>query len=429
MDTDKDHFLFIEAPKFTGDIKQLSEQVEKGRGERQDKVQSYIYSETPPIMIIRNSIKYFNELENGFLGKSYYPDDPNEKVDFFANNLYRLYKSILTLSKYSGQGEFKFNSDFCKLMDFRTLIVHNGDKTDKLAIINDINDGLFSVFKDVQLYSIAHVAELRASRSVPLDNEIKENIKKYETDYRFNLLLDMQTAPKNKRHTSTSREDNDDCIDLFLYISAKDVRHIVLRQIEKFIVNYNPAINYKYPKLPDKKVIIKDGVVDFDKMASIIKSYSIGGYVISDDDETWGGFGIKRFLDYVENKTDLDPKLKKKIKNIVINEIGDYIDKYNSLSDETFYELPYFDLVHLLAPYLSKSKLNKYDYFNEKLFLKISPYFNSKEFEENINNDYLYDFLLYMNENGIKLEFNGSTLELICDYYIELLKLNKRIKE
>ncbi|EJD3195382.1 hypothetical protein M1Y42_000792 [Listeria monocytogenes] len=121
-------------------------------------------------------------------------------------------------------------------------------------------------------------------------------------------------------------------------------------------------------------------------------------------------------------RTDISSEVKTAIENLIKRRIEEYWECYQDPT-KTQYELPSLDIRDVLSEYTpiydKKSYLE-----GEKLFLKIAPYFNVREKSDKTDIDYLGQFIGEASAAlGVELNLEQSVDGLVCDYFVESVKM------
>lgn len=388
--------------------------------ERNPNTNKFLNTKASLPWIVRGSLLYFDELDSKFLGDNNYNGIPNESADHFANTFYRLSNSLDYLFKmWHKQDSFEYSDNWNILIDIRTLIVHSGEQITNLNSFKSIG---FKNYKDVQLDRLLNTKS----------NSCKFMELWYPESSNFDYLITCET---DRHDLSKSRCENDLNYDndhknfdeIAILINAKDVRDVVLSEIEQFLNQESgKPVPIKKSKVLPKEV--KKQVVcncDFDKLGNLISKRSRGGYSI-DDGSYWDGFGLKRIMKYVSSKkSSVSDNVKNEIKSVICTRLNKFWNDYNneSISDD---DLPELDIRNVFDAYLPKYDY-KYYLEGEKLFNNIVPNFNSKSCDDLVDFDYLSKFIDCIQDAlGCSLNLDCTADDLICEYIVKSVEKSLR---
>lgn len=376
---------------------------------------TYHNSEASPAWIIRGCIDYFDKLDNVFLGTGNELGIPDMQADYFANNIYRLYNAMKFLGD-SWKLDYQILDEFNILRDIRTLIVHSGEQLKKIESL-ELRD-----YKNSQLWRIVSSKENNQLTSIAYFND--KNLAKMD----YCLVISSDKHDKSKKDNLTTDDhhiQNESYRDQRIYLKAEQIRYIVLTQIECFI---NSAGKEKLVESPRKLPDIKDRViaqedyeVDFDKIARLVYKDPRSGYSIENGIEHWKGFGLKRLMEYTKMKLDKSSKARNLICERIVNAMSSYWDDYQNedIPNEKLLDL---DIMNIFSDF-TPNFANKHYLEDEKLFIYIAPYFNTKDRDDSTDISYLAEFINEINR-ALNIEFNleQSVDGLVCDYIIESIK-------
>lgn len=398
--------------QFTSTVEQLKKDLDKivqGRMEEDH----FANTEGSLTWIIRGGIDYFGNLNADFLGEGNASGIPSMETDHFANNFYRLSNTLYYLGKL-----WKINIDkstqWKLLEDIRTLIVHSGEQ------VMHVESLALKEYKDTQLGRIFKAQETMF--------QIPYEFTKY--DYRITIWADKHDQSKKRPENEVDYDrKNQNYRDIDILLSAKDVRQIVLAQIEKFIgvaLNRNPQVR-PVKKLPDA---IKNDVIEsmnIDKLEQLVRNKKRGGYIIENGIHVWSGFGLKRLWQYIEHRFIISNEVRAEIQKIIQRRLEKYWESYNNeLVDD--YDLPSLDVRIVFKEYTPKYKLKSY-LEGEKLFDYIVPAFNHKEGNDNSDIDYLLQFISYANKAlDTELCLENTAEGIICDYFVKSVEKSLEAK-
>ncbi|XKK20042.1 hypothetical protein HFP66_01375 [Bacillus sp. A17A.1] len=286
------------------------------------------------------------------------------KADHFVNNLYRLYNAMEYLEGLWGL-HYKILDEFYILLDIRTLIVHSGERLTKIKSLE------LKGYKDSQLWQIFSNKENDSFTKLRYFN----NKSLAEMDYCLEIASDKYDKFKKDNLSTVDHQiQNESYSDQRIYLKTKQIRNIVLTQIEYFI---NSAGKIKSVisarKLPDIKdpVIVKEGKeVDFDKIAQLVSKDLRGGYLIEDGIEYWKGFGLNRLLEYTKMQLDISSKTRDLICEQIVSIMSNYWEDYQNanIPDEG---LPNLDIMKIFSNFTPDFD-NKHYLEDEKLFINIA---------------------------------------------------------
>lgn len=397
-------------------IKNLERLIENKRNEK-----TFLNSEASMFWIMKGCIKYFNELGSNFLGNSNVEGIPSSLADHFASNLYRLGNAMRSL------GEFwkiptSFSEEFKILLDIRTFIIHSGEGINKTESIQ------FEGYKDTQLGLITKVD------GNPITN--LRLLKNVQSDYIITLWSDKHDEKGRNINDLDYNIRNKNFIDTEVFISAYDVRNTVMVEIQKFLANDDTKQdkNNKTSKLPEIKKIVIDSLsnkIDFDKLAALISNSPRSTYIIENGLSHWGGYGLKRLLNYSQSQINNPFVADNSIYNFIIDRIqtvtSQFWDEYqdDSISDDKVVSLDIESVFGDLIP-----KYEKKTYLHSKLFSNIAPFFNSKEFDDATDVYYLVRLITEFSSSfDCNLKLENSVDDLICDYFCEAIKIGIKNRE
>ncbi|WP_242237991.1 hypothetical protein [Bacillus cereus group sp. BfR-BA-01316] len=376
---------------------------------------AFHYSEASLAWIIRVGIDYFDQLDNVFLGMENKLGMPDMKADHFANNLYRLHNAMEFLGEL-WKREYQILDEFNILLDIRTLIVHSGEQ---LANIKSLE---LKDYKNSQLWRIASSKENNSITHLKYFNN--EGLAKM--DYCLEIASDKHDKSKKSNLSIVDYHiQNESYRDQTIYLNAVDTRTIVLAQIEYFINCAAGQVKQDKsdPKLPPIKYFInkEDNEIDFDRIAKLVSKNLRGGYFIENGIEHWDGFGLKKLLEYTKMRLDISPETRDLICERIVNVMSKYWDDYQN-ADIPNEELPDLDIRKIFSDFTPDFD-NKHYLEGEKLFIRIAPYFNTKDRKDSTDIGYLAMFIDEISR-ALDIEFNleQSVDGLVCDYIIESIK-------
>lgn len=404
-------------PKFNGTIKDLEKQFDKFIERNANK---FLNTKASLAWIVRGSLSYFDELDSTFLGDNNYNGIPNESADHFVNTFYRLSNSLDYLFKmWHKPDSFKYSDNWNILSDIRTLIVHSGEQITNLNSFKSIG---FKNYKDVQLGRLLNTK----SDSGKLMRLCYPDSSKF--DYLISCWTDKHDLSKSRRENDLNYDnDHENFDEIVILINAKDVRDVVLSEVEQFLNQDSgkPVPTKKSKVLPKE---VKKQVVcncNFDKLENLISHGSRGGYVI-DNGAWWDGFGLKRVMDYVSfRRNSLSDDVRNEIKSIISTRFNKFWNDYNNESISNN-DLPNLDIRDVFDKYLPN-----YDYKDylegQKLFDKIVPNFNSKSGDDLVDVDYLSKFIDCIQDAlGCSLNLECTADDLICEYIVKSIEKSLR---
>ncbi len=396
--------------KFHGSVKELKDLFER-QVEDPNREIRFANSEASILWIIRGCINYFDTLPPDFLGCGNASGIPSDKADAFANNVYRLNNAMKYLSEL-WKLDYASGSAFKVLIDLRTLIVHSGER------INNTLSPELDEYRDIQLGRIFKRGENGASDVCSFQGETSD------MDYVIQIWGDKQSkVPQNQRAVVDFYVQNESYIDIELFLTSADVRGIVLNQLNDFISRIPSVIaDVQVRKSPPIGYLMRDESINFEKIASLLSKDSRGNYFIENGEHHWKGYGLQRLWNYMAVRTDISSEVKTAIENLIKRRIEVYWECYQDPT-KTQYELPSLDIRDVLSEYTpiydKKSYLE-----GEKLFLKIAPYFNVREKSDKTDIDYLGQFIGEASAAlGVELNLEQSVDGLVCDYFVESVKM------
>lgn len=363
--------------------------------------------------IIRGGIDYFWNLDADFLGSGNDSGIPSMETDHFANNFYRLTKALDYLGKLWKISVDK-STEWKLLEDIRTIIVHSGEQ------VTHVESLALKEYKDTQLGRIFKAQE--TTLRIPYE------FTKY--DYRIIIWADKHDQSKKRPQNEVDYDrKNQNYRDIDILLSAKDVRQIVLAQIEKFIgvaLNRDPQVR-PVKKLPDA---IKNDVIEsmnIDKLEQLVRNKKRGGYIIENGIHVWSGFGLKRLWQYIEHRFIISNEVRTEIQKVIQRRLEKYWESYNNeLVDD--YDLLSLDVRIVFKEYTPKYELKSY-LEGEKLFDYIAPAFNHKEGNDNSDIDYLLQFISYANKAlDTELCLENTAEGIICDYFVKSVEKSLEAK-
>ena len=359
--------------------------------------------------IVRGGLDYFDKLDSDFLGKGNASGIPSMETDHFANNFYRLSNTLDYLCEL-----WKIKLDKPKewqlLSDIRTFIIHSGERVDRIESLT-LKD-----YKDAQLGRIFKKDE---------DTFSRYNVEK-EFDYRIQIWTDKQDKSKNRLENEVDYDNRmENFRDVDIYLRAEDVRNIILLQVKSFTVamKRKPIENKLRKELPSA---LKDRVVnelDFDKLESLIKNKSRGGYFIENGEAIWDGFGLKRLYQYASGRFFIANDIRDAIKQIISDRAEEFWNAYN---DETIddYAIPSLDVFKVFGKYMLEFEQKGYV---ESKSLHIAPAFNKKEGVSSPDIDYLLRFISAVNVAlGVELDLENDVNGVVCDYFVKSVEMKLR---
>ena len=331
------------------------------------------------------------------------------ETDHFANNFYRLSNTLDYLCEL-----WKIKLDKPKewqlLSDIRTFIIHSGERVDRIESLT-LKD-----YKDAQLGRIFKKDE---------DTFSRYNVEK-EFDYRIQIWTDKQDKSKNRLENEVDYDNRmENFRDVDIYLRAEDVRNIILLQVKSFTVAMKgkPIENKLRKELPSA---LKDRVVnelDFDKLESLIKNKSRGGYFIENGEAIWDGFGLKRLYQYASGRFFIANDIRDAIKQIISDRVEEFWNAYN---DETIddYAIPSLDVFKVFGKYMLEFEQKGYV---ESKSLHIAPAFNKKEGVSSPDIDYLLRFISAVNVAlGVELDLENDVNGVVCDYFVKSVEMKLR---
>lgn len=359
--------------------------------------------------IVRGGLDYFDKLDSDFLGKGNASGIPSMETDHFANNFYRLSNTLDYLCEL-----WKIKLDKPKewqlLSDIRTFIIHSGERVDRIESLT-LKD-----YKDAQLGRIFKKDE---------DTFSRYNVEK-EFDYRIQIWTDKQDKSKNRLENEVDYDNRmENFRDVDIYLRAEDVRNIILLQVKSFTVamKRKPIENKLRKELPSA---LKDRVVnelDFDKLESLIKNKSRGGYFIENGEAIWDGFGLKRLYQYASGRFFIANDIRDAIKQIISDRVEEFWNAYN---DETIddYAIPSLDVFKVFGKYMLEFEQKGYV---ESKSLHIAPAFNKKEGVSSPDIVYLLRFISAVNVAlGVELDLENDVNGVVCDYFVKSVEMKLR---
>ncbi|MDN7146516.1 hypothetical protein QS460_11330, partial [Liquorilactobacillus mali] len=314
---------------------QLEEELNAIINSRVDK-KKYANTKAGLSWILRGGVRYFTNLDSNFLGKGNESGIPSMEADHFANNFYRLSNTLDYLSKL-----WNINIDNSKewnlLEDIRTLIVHSGEQLSNIKLLG-IKD-----YKDAQLGRI-----LKKNKRT-----FSQLFKESDFDYQIQVWTDKHDATKNHSENEVDYDERKQNFrDIDVYIDAQNVKQIILERVEQFV----SCINAQKPQIkPIKKLpeAIKKQVLDdlnFYKLEELLRSKCRGGYFVENEESYWYGFGLENLWDYVFNAYDIPNNVRKKVKEIIQERLGEFWNAYNDSTIEAN-ELPSLDIRDVFKSY------------------------------------------------------------------------------
>lgn len=171
---------------------------------------------------------------------------------------------------------------------------------------------------------------------------------------------------------------------------------------------------------------LKDRVVnelDFDKLESLIKNKSRGGYFIENGEAIWDGFGLKRLYQYASGRFFIANDIRDAIKQIISDRVEEFWNAYN---DETIddYAIPSLDVFKVFGKYMLEFEQKGYV---ESKSLHIAPAFNKKEGVSSPDIDYLLRFISAVNVAlGVELDLENDVNGVVCDYFVKSVEMKLR---
>lgn len=401
--------------KFTEDIEILKDNFEEFINVHQNTT-NYANTEGAIVWIIRGCIDYFFELETHFLGTNNNSGVPDIEADRFANNFYRLVNAIDYL-KELWKFDIDKNEDINFLLDIRTLIVHSGEKLDRVKSLK-LKD-----YKDSQLGRIFVRENCRAFR---FPDEYSD------MDYLIQIWSDKHD--KSKKHnlekvdhhiTNKSYHDTD------IFLKSEDVKNIILCYISELCHcrgNVEITPNRYFPKEVRKEQFIDKhtGQIEFDKIVNLISKDTNGGYFEENKVGYWKGFGLKKMYEYTKKYLMESNPIQKIILDKIYDTMSQYWDDYENNSLQ-YYEIINLDIRSVFSCYTPRYELKEY-LEGEKLFNYIAPYFNTKEQTSTTDQDYLEKFISAASEAlGNEISIKQETDDLVCDYFVKSIDLKLKI--
>lgn len=400
----------LSSNEFSGTSKELKDKLNEKK-ERYQNLNTYYNTEASLLGIIRGSIDYFDNLDDGFLGEGNASGIPNITVDHFANNIYRLVNAIEYLGRL-WKLKIEKNKDIKLLLDIRTIIVHSGEQLTKLESLE------LEGYKDSQL---GLIYTRKGHNPFHFLNEFSN------MDYCIQIWNDKHDKTKKYNLSKVDHHiDNESYLDIEIYLKATDVRNIILHHVEKFLdYDGESRINEEPKELPDikNKVINEDaGSINFDKIADLVSKNLRGGYAKENGVDHWDGFGLKRFYEYSQNHLDISDEVRAVIKKRIIARMSKYWDDYQNenLTEDNLQNLNIRSVFSDFTPdFKSKSYLE-----GEKLFEFIAPFFNTKNEHDATDIAYLAQFINEAEKSlGKKLDLEQSVDNLVCQYFAQSIQL------
>lgn len=381
--------------------------------ERNPNTNKFLNTKASLYWIVRGSLSYFDELDSKFLGDNNDNGIPNESADHFVNTFYRLSNSLDYLFKmWHKQDSFKHSDNWNILSDIRTLIVHSGEQITNLNSFKSIG---FKNYKDAQLGRLLNTKG-DSGKFVRL---LYSDSSKF--DYLIRCWTDKHDLSKSRRENDLNYDnDHENFDEIVILINAKDVRDVVLSEVEQFLNHESgkPVPTKKSKVLPKevKKQVVRN--CDFDKLENLISKRSRGGYFI-DDGSYWDGFGLKRIMDYVSSKKiSVSDTVKNKIESVICTKLAEFCTSYNDPALNDF-DVTSLDFRDVFKDYLPTYELKSY-LEGEKLFSNIAPDFNCKDRNDLVDVDYLLKFIrCVQNALGQSLNLEGTVDDLICEYVVK----------
>lgn len=398
--------------KFNGSIDDLKCKVDDFV-ERNPNTNKFLNTKASLICIIRGSLSYFDKLDSKFLGDNNDNGIPNESADHFVNTFYRLSNSLDYLFRmWHKQGSYPYSENWNILSDIRTLIVHSGEQITNLSSVKSVG---FKNYKDVQLDRLLNTKS-NSCKCMKLCYPESSNF-----DYLITYGTDRHDLSKSRRENDLNYDnDHENFDEIVILINAKDVRDVVLSEVEQFLnQEYGKPVPTKTSKvLPEevKKQVVRN--CDFDKLENLISKRSRGGYVI-DDGARWAGFGLKRIMKYVSSKkSSVSDSVKNEIESVISTRLNEFCNSYNDLNSDDF-DVKSLDCRDVFNDYLPTYELKSY-LEGEKLFSNIAPDFNCKDRNDSVDVDYLLKFICRIqNALGQSLNLEGTVDDLICEYVVK----------
>lgn len=374
---------------------------------------SYANTQASLFWIIRGSIKYFNQLDEDFLGEGNKCGIPDMKADHFANNINRLLKSIENLS-----GLWKLNieksNELNLLLDIRTLIVHSGEPLNNIKSLN------LKGYKDRQL---GRIFSRKLCRAFPFPEKYND------MDYCIDVWLDKHDKTKQYNLVTVDHHiKNQSYVDIKIYLKHSDVRDIMLSYVKEFVdladKNRPPKKVKKFPDIKAKLINIESESIDFDKIAKVVSKHSKGDYIVESEIARWNGFGLKRLYEYSKKNLDKDDKTREIIKEKIYTATSKYLDDYQNenLSADEF-DFHSLDIKTVFKEFTPEFKLKGY-LEGEKLFGHIATFFNTNNNDDKTtDNGYLNHFVYEVNNAlGKELVMRDSVNDLVCDYFVQSIQ-------
>lgn len=400
----------LSSNEFSGTSKELQDKLNE-KIERCQNLTTYANTEASLVGIIRGSIDYFDNLDDGFLGEGNTYGIPNIKVDHFANNIYRLINAIEYLGRL-WKLKIEKNKDIKLLLDIRTIIVHSGEQLTKLESLD------LEGYKDSQLGLI-----FTRKRHNPFHflNEFSN------MDYCIQICNDKHDKTKKYNLSKVDHHiDNESYLDIEIYLKATEVRNIILHHVEKFLdYDGESRINEEPKALPDikNKVINEEaGSINFDKISDLVSKTLRGGYAKENGVDHWDGFGLKRFYEYSQDHLDISDEVRAIIKKRIIARMSKYWDDYQNenLTEDNLQNL---DIRSVFSDFTPNFEYKGY-LEGEKLFQRIAPFFNTKNQHDETDIAYLAQFINEAEKAlGKRLDLEQSVDSLVCQYFAQSIQL------
>lgn len=398
--------------QFSGTAEELKKKFEE-KIEVYQTTTTHSNTEAALIWIIRGSLEYFDDLSANFLGIGNDSGIPDMEADYFANNTYRLIKSVDYLARLWSL-EVEKSEDVKLLLDIRTLIVHSGEQ------LSNVESLKLKGYKDSQLGRIFIPKDLGAYKFPEGYSDM---------DYCIQVWNDKHD--KTKKHNLSKVDhhiENQSYSDIGIYLKSSDVRDIMLCHIEKFVDCGNktklPQKVKKFPDIKAKVVDMKSDTIEFDTIAKLIAKDLRGGYFKESGIEHWDGFGLKKLHEYSKKNLDDLDKVRVIIKEKIHTVLSKYWDDYQD-ENLTSSDLPSLDIRTVFKEFTPEFKMKAY-LEGEKLFNHIAPYFNTKNNSENETNEVYLDMFVVEAGSalGKELTMGKSVEDLVCDYFVQSIQVS-----
>ncbi|PAF55483.1 hypothetical protein [Mycoplasmopsis agassizii] len=376
-------------------------------------------SEPSLAYIIYGCIKYFYDLPTNFLGDGNASGIPSLEADHFANNIYRLYKAICYWSNKWGEKPV-FTKKFNILRDIRTIIVHSGE------IMNDIQTLGVGIHKNVQLGRIFTKEKNGMFSSCAFKNEASK------MDYCIQIDEDKKSKPDFNNDTNKSSDPN--CIfkkievnsissfnRQVIYLNVEDTRQIVLEQINIFLSdNKVNKSSFKIKKIAPTEYVVKEDEIDFKRICNTINDNLNKEKRFIDEKQERSDcdiYGLEKIYQYAKSGLNFSKETRDLVRKEISQAIIKFWETYKKNNGNLDYS-PVPSVETVFKKYIPKQILENYIY-HEKLFIRISPGFNSNSDEYRTEVNFLYDFInIVQNVLEKKLNQNQDVDGVICDFYM-----------